>query len=427
MAGPAIRAWEIARALAGRHDVVLATTTPVCERAGEGFATEAAGPDGLAEREAWCDVVIVQGYVLEHVPVLKATDKVIAVDLYDPIFLEDLELNRAWPEPDRSNQIKNVVRVFHEQICRGDFFVCASEKQRNMWLGYLAAAGRISPAPYATDPTLRALIDVVAFGLPAHPPVASGAPAMRGAVPGIGSDDDVVLWGGGVYDWLDPVTAIRAVDRVRPSRPNIRLFFMGVKHPNPVAEESRTLRAARAEAEERGLLGTHVFFNEGWVPYERRADYLLEADVGISLHTEHVETAYSFRTRILDCIWTGLPTVATQGDTFAELIVREGLGAVVPGGDVEAVAAALVHLLEDPDRREVCREGAARLAPSFAWSQVLEPLVRFCDRPVRAADRPVPPPPPPTPSRPARVVAAFRRGCLRAVGAAAFRAARRRI
>ena len=426
MAGPAIRAWEIARALAGRHDVVLATTTAVCERAGDGFRTEAAGPDHFSALEAWCDVAIVQGYVLEHVPVLKATEKVLAVDLYDPIFLEDLELNRAWPEPDRSNQINNVVRVFNEQAARGDFFLCASEKQRDMWLGYLAAMGRISPAPYAADPTLRALIDVAAFGLPDHPAVASGAPAMRGAVDGIGPADDVVLWGGGVYDWLDPVTAIRAVDQARRTRPAIRLFFMGVKHPNPAAEESRALGAARAEAESLGLTGTHVFFNEGWVPYERRADYLLEADVGISLHTEHVETAYSFRTRILDCIWTGLPTVATEGDTFAELIGREGLGAVVAGGDVDAVSAALIDLLEDRGRRDGCRARAAGLVPEFAWSKVLEPLVRFCDHPVRAADHVAPAPPPASDLR-SRVAAAYRRGGARALAGAAYRAARRRI
>jgi hypothetical protein len=146
------------------------------------------------------------------------------------------------------------------------------------------------------------------------------------------------------------------------------------------------LGAARAAAAELGLTGRHVFFNDGWIPYARRADYLLEADVGISLHQDHVETAYSFRTRILDCIWAGLPIVATAGDAFAELIQREGLGSVVPAEDVEAVADALVGLLEDAGRRASCRERAAIVAPRFAWSAVLEPLIRFCAHPLRAPD-----------------------------------------
>ena len=146
-----------------------------------------------------------------------------------------------------------------------------------------------------------------------------------------------------------------------------------------------------AKAAELGLTGRHVFFNDGWVPYAGRADYLLEADIGISLHEDHVETAYSFRTRILDCIWAGLPIVATGGDAFAELIDREGLGSVVPAGDVEAVADALVELLEDSGRRDACRERAAIVAPRFAWSAALEPLIRFCAHPVRAPDGPAVP------------------------------------
>src|SRR5664280_3299763 len=46
-------------------------------------------------------------------------------------------------------------------------------------------------------------------------------------------------------------------------------------------------------------------------PYTERSDHLLDADVGVSTHFDHVETEFSFRTRILDYLWTGLPIVAT--------------------------------------------------------------------------------------------------------------------
>jgi glycosyltransferase involved in cell wall biosynthesis len=438
MAGPAIRAWQIAEALAPDHDVVLATTSPTCERSSPSFATESCGQDRFAQLEEWCTVVLFQGYVLNHVPVLRATDKIMVVDLYDPIHLEALELNAHQPEPDRSIHVASSVRVLGQQLLRGDFFICASEKQRDLWLGFLSAAGRVNPSTYAADPSLRGLIDVVAFGLPDHPPEHT-RPALKGVVEGIGPDDEVVLWGGGVYDWFDPLTAIRAVDRVRPHRPGVRLFFLGVRHPNPAIEESRTLAAARALASELGLAGTHVFFNEDWVAYEDRPNYLLEADVAISLHVEHIEAAYSFRTRILDYLWAGLPIVATRGDTFADLIARRGLGCVVPGEDVEAVAAALLELLDDPSRRSEARARAGEVARSFVWSEVLRPLVRFCAAPDRAADRdtllawpPVevaPPPPvgvPPPAGRADRALAAYRRGGVTGLARGAVRRARAR-
>ncbi len=440
MAGPAIRAWQIAEALAPDHDVILATTSPTCERHSGDFGTESASQARFVELEAWCTVVIFQGYVLNHVPVLKTTDKVMVVDMYDPLHLEALELNAPRPEPERSYHVASSVRVLGEQLLRGDFFVCASEKQRDLWLGFLSAAGRVNPSNYAADPSLRSLIDVVAFGLPDHLPEHT-RPALKGVVPGIGPDDRVILWGGGVYDWFDPVTAIRAVHRVKDAHPDVRLFFLGVRHPNPAIEESRTLVAARELARELGLDGIHVFFNEDWVEYADRQNYLLESDLAISLHIEHIEAAYSFRTRILDYIWAGLPIVATRGDTFADIIDREGLGVVVPGQDVGAAAAAIESLLGDPAVHQQCRDRARDISHRHVWSEVLRPLVRFCAAPVRAADvdtlrpwppvpeavAPPPPPPGPPPSPLTRLEAAYRRGGPAELVRAGARYARRRI
>ena len=387
MAGPAIRAWQIAEALAGEHDVVLATTSPTCERASDRFATEACGPARFEELEQWCDLVILQGYVLNHVPVLRGTTKVMVVDLYDPLHLETLELTRFQAEPARSTNVASSVRVLSEQLTRGDFFLCASDKQRDLWLGHLSAVGRINPATYDDDPSLRRLIDVVPFGLPDHGPV-HRHPALKGVMAGIAEGDEVVLWGGGVYDWFDPITLIRAIDKLRARRPLVRLYFLGVRHPNPAIEESRTLTAARHLAHDLGLIASHVFFNEDWVTYEDRQDYLLEADVGVSLHVEHIETAFSFRTRILDYLWAGLPILATRGDGFAELIASEGLGAVVPGEDIDAVEQGLFDLLEDRAGRAEYRQRAQEVSRRFVWSEVLRPLVQFCASPRRAPDLP---------------------------------------
>jgi glycosyltransferase involved in cell wall biosynthesis len=362
------------------------------------------------------------------VPELRGSKKVMLFDLYDPLHLEALELTNGDTEPDRSVNVANTVRTLEEQLVRGDFFICASDKQRDLWLGFLAALGRINPRTYEADTTLRRLIDVVPFGLPDDPPVHTRA-ALRGVVPGIGPDDDVVIWGGGLYDWFDPCTLIRAIDRVRVARPRVRLFFLGMRHPKPDIEESSVAVEARRLADRLGLTGTHVFFNEGWVAYDDRQNYLMECDVGVSLHLDHLETMYSFRTRMLDYLWTGLPVVATAGDGFAEIISARGIGTVVPAGDVDAVVIALVELLGDPSARAACRERAAAVAASFRWSTALEPVVAFCANPHRAPDMPGWPgeggPPAPTvPGAPGpgglgqdlgRVALLYRQGGVRAV------------
>jgi glycosyltransferase involved in cell wall biosynthesis len=386
MAGPGIRALQIARRLSRDHEVVLATTER-CELEESGFRAVHVSERGLQELERWCDVFLFQGWIMAGREYLAHTDKVVVADVYDPMHLEQLEQGHdAEGERGRYEAVRNASAVLNEQLERADFMLCASSKQRDLWLGQLAALGRVNPVVYDGDESLRSLVAVVPFGVGDEPPVATRH-AIRGTVPGIGVDDHIILWGGGVYNWFDPLTLIRAVDRLRHRLPTVRLLFLGMRHPNPGIPEMRMAVEAQRLAEDLGLVDTHVFFNQAWVAFEDRQNYLLDADVGVSTHLDHIETEFSFRTRILDYLWAGLPIVATDGDSFAEVIVREGLGEVVPPGDVEALDVALERLLTDRDQAAACKLNILRVIPTMRWAPVLEPLVDFCAAPRRAADR----------------------------------------
>ncbi|HUF85104.1 MAG TPA: glycosyltransferase, partial [Acidimicrobiia bacterium] len=384
MAGPAIRAWHIAATLGREHDVVLATIQD-CELTSDEFDIRNVDADGIAELERWADVIVFQGNLMRQFPVLRRSDKVLVVDIYDPFHLEVLEQSRGWDPQRRIYELKAATETLNEQLTRGDFFLCASDKQRDFWLGQLAGVGRINPFTYDRSESMESLIAVVPFGIPEQAP-RHERDMLRGVVPGIGPDDRILLWGGGIYNWFDPLTLLRAVDKLRRRVPEVRLFFLGLQHPNPDVPAMRMAADTQALADELGLTGTHVFFNEGWVDYEHRQNYLLEADVGVSTHLDHVETAFSFRTRVLDCVWASLPVVATDGDGLAELIAGEELGLTVPAGDVDALEDALFRLLDDTELHGRCTEQLARVAPRFHWSETLQPLVEFCRSPRRAAD-----------------------------------------
>jgi Glycosyl transferases group 1 len=171
------------------------------------------------------------------------------------------------------------------------------------------------------------------------------------------------------------------------TRPNVRLFFMGVKHPNPDVPEMEAVSEARVLADQLGLTNKHVFFNEAWVPFDDRQNYLLESDIGVSTHFQHVETTFSFRTRILDYLWAGIPIVTTEGDSFGDLVEKERLGASIPERDQTALVEALDRLLYDQDAIDEARSNVSRVRQDFTWEQTLAPLLEFCRNPIRAADK----------------------------------------
>ncbi|KQO46607.1 MULTISPECIES: glycosyltransferase [unclassified Frigoribacterium] len=388
MAGPAIRATNMARELALEHDVrvVSMTRSTSIDDSFEVVTVPHRHPRQMVEHEAWADVIIVQGHALRLFPVLESTRKVLVVDVYDPLHLEQLEQGRSTDVEAWDRQILDAADTLNHQLELGDYFICASERQRLFWLGQLAGSGRVNARTYSRDPELRSLIGVVPFGLSSTPPRHDRA-VVKGVLPGIGVDDKLVVWGGGIYDWFDPITLVRAIGELAGRRPEVKLFFMGVQHPNPDVPEMDIVAKVRAVADELGLTGVHVFFNESWIPYDDRGAYLREADAGVSTHYEHLETTFSFRTRILDYLWAELPIVTTDGDSFAELVAKEDLGMVVSERDVDGLANALESVLFDDSARRRHVANVKRVREGFTWENVLAPLVEFVREPVRAADK----------------------------------------
>jgi hypothetical protein len=113
------------------------------------------------------------------------------------------------------------------------------------------------------------------------------------------------------------------------------------------------------------------------VDFDKRQNYLLDADAGVSTHFDHVETQFSFRTRILDYLWAELPMVVTAGDYFADLISENELGRVVEAQDVEALSEALENVLFSPAELALMRRNISTVRESFFWDVVLKPLIDY--------------------------------------------------
>lgn len=385
MAGPGIRAYELARLLADDgHDVVLTSPFPV-DRATPGFRVAQTDDETtLRALVGSTDVVVGIAGCLHHHPWIgDVPDVAVVIDAYDPTALEALERHLSSPRPEREGAYADALAQMVEPLRWADLVLCASPRQRDLLVGILLALGRINPDTYAEDPTGAELVAIVPFGLPDEPPVVPTADPLRGPGGPAGPDDLVLLWAGGVYDWLDPLTLVEALPRVDD---HVVAVFPGLTHPTPGVGRMAMAERLLARARALDLLGSRVHVGEGWVPYDERAGWLLGADVGVSLHGRHLETAYAFRTRMLDHLWTTLPVICSDGDAMADLVAERGLGRVVPPGDPEALAEA-IRVMDDPDQRSAARRALTAEAPAWTWPHVARPLRDWCREPRRAADR----------------------------------------
>jgi len=392
MAGPGIRYWELARVLERYTPVKLIvppfvtldskpstevspTSLYVCTRLEE-FRN-------LVEE---CDVIITLGLVLFYYPFLTELGKPLVLDMYIPFLLEGLQAHAEASLLDQITSYQHHLKALKIQLRAGDFFICADEKQRGYLLGFLSALGRINPYTHQQDHTLRRLIDVVPFGLPTKSPQHT-RPVLKGVYKTIAADDPVLIWTGGIWNWFDALTLIKAMPIILQEHPKTKLFFMGINRPNKNIKRMKAVDQTITLSQELGLYKQSVFFND-WVPYDERQNYLLEADIGVSLHLDHAETRFSFRTRILDHLWTGLPTVSTRGDAMSESLASQDLIYLVEPGDVQGVAQTIINLLNNPTLRADHAAQFKQVVDRYRWEVVAQPLIKFCTNPYIAPDKP---------------------------------------
>ncbi len=374
LAGPGVRAWELANALAGQgFQVTLATPNAGLDGtpnlAIRPFAWDE--PDGIRALLDAADVVLAQGPILARIlRALKTPiEAQVIVDGYDVSEIEMVMLRNATLS-DRADPTPEMLDDMRLYLLQGDTFLCASARQRDLWTGLLLSAGRLNSQTLESDPGLARLLRVVPMGIPDREPVPD-RPKMKGVIPGISATDKVLFWGGGIWDWTDPRTLLDALEMVLRERPDVRLVFASLHHFEavniPIMAAARQV-VSRLEASP--ALKSAVFFCD-WVPYQERDAYLLEADIGVSLNVESIENRFAVRARLLDYLWTGLPSVVTRGDDYAQLLQNAGIAEVVRPSDAAETAQAILRQLARPAQS---RPPAPGSYSELRWSELVAPV-----------------------------------------------------
>ena len=342
MAGPGIRAWHLSRELA-RH--FATTLIAKCE----GIAPEdvpVIEHNTDAARAAMRDATVLVGQPARGFRKRRPGQRMV-FDLFDPTVLELRELYGNEPSLRQRVHLAAEWWRLSEALMRGDLLMCAARRQRDFYEKLQSGSASWIEVPFGIDPADSRV-----------------CPKPQ---------DNIVVWGGGVWEWLDPATAVEAILRVNEEGIRARLLFLGRARPNQNIVVDRRRESRFDQLLLRG--GPLVSANDEWVPYRERLSWLRSGKIAIMLHRRTAEAEYSIRTRLFDAIATGTPVIATAGGFAARLVEQEGLGIVVSPGDVDGVATAIRRLLTDDDFHSACVQSLERIRPRFAWDVVTRPLV----------------------------------------------------
>jgi glycosyltransferase involved in cell wall biosynthesis len=109
--------------------------------------------------------------------------------------------------------------------------------------------------------------------------------------------------------------------------------------------------------------GDRAEWRLGYLPDSELRRALSEATVGLFPYRAEIDVSGA----LLQVLGAGVPAIVYDIGGLGEVVGRFGAGAVVPPGDVEAMAAALDRLVRDEDALAAARRGAERARDELTW------------------------------------------------------------
>ena len=161
----------------------------------------------------------------------------------------------------------------------------------------------------------------------------------------------------------DVITALRDVV---PNHPDVLYLVLGQTHPNVRAYEGESYRESLTALVEQLGLQNNVHFVNSYLTQETLLRYLAATDIYITPYPNAGQISSGTLTYALAC---GCAVVSTPY-LYAQELLADGRGILVPFRNPKAIADALNRLLSDDAYREGLRRKAYHYSRHTTWTSV---------------------------------------------------------
>lgn len=180
--------------------------------------------------------------------------------------------------------------------------------------------------------------------------------------------DFVLLYPGTLNEHQGVDLAIRAVAKLRDDVPNLKFLIMG-KGP----DWEKLAEMVRNED-----LGDRVSMLE-LVPLEEIAETMANVDLGVVPKRKDSFGNEAFSTKIMEFMAMGVPTVVAN-TRIDEYYFNDEVVQFFESGDSEDLAATILNLVRNPERRKVLHENGIKFVQANSWNVKKADYLGLVDR-----------------------------------------------
>lgn len=171
-------------------------------------------------------------------------------------------------------------------------------------------------------------------------------------------------------------TVITALPAIVARYPNVVYIILGATHPQVIRHEGETYRLSlQWLAQEKSVEG-HVIFYNRFVTLEELIEFISAADIYI---TPYLNAAQITSGTLAYTLGAGKAVISTPY-WYAEELLAEERGALVPFRDPAALADKVLGLLDNEAGRHAMRKRAYLLGREMIWSRVARRYMESFER-----------------------------------------------
>jgi glycosyltransferase involved in cell wall biosynthesis len=159
---------------------------------------------------------------------------------------------------------------------------------------------------------------------------------------------------------------IAALPAILAKHPNVVYFIVGATHPHVKRHDGESYRLSLQWLAQEKRVEAHVIFYNRFVTLEELVEFIGAADIYI---TPYLNPAQIVSGTLAYTLGAGKAVVSTPY-WYAEEVLAEDRGALVPFRDPEALAEQVIDLLDNEAKRHGMRKRAYLFGRDMVWPQV---------------------------------------------------------